>query len=181
MWIEAFADKEKKSKEFDEKKEKEKIREHLEFSEKKEILREKLEATKKINNLKASVEVGFISVELAKILSNSIDNIDQDIEIKAIFDKIDEMESIKNIDHILPINLRLNKEEIKDALNNENNKKILLQKIDNSLIHLYNTTHPFADYSIINFSSIVQFFNKNLVVVQENLIDIKNDLITKNI
>lgn len=181
MWIEAFADKEKKSKEFDEKKEKEKIREQLEFSEKKEILREKLEAAKKINNLKASVEAGFISVELAKILSQSVDNIDQGLEIKAIFDKIDEMENIKNIDHILPINLRLNKEEIKDALNNEDKKKILLQKIDNSLIHLYNTTHPFADYNIINFSSIIEFFNKNLVIVQENLIDIKNDLITKNI
>lgn len=103
-----------------------------------------------------------------------------DLEIEKIFEKIDEIENIKNIDKLLPPNLRLSKEEYISAINNLNQRIAILSKIDQALIYLYqqNSSHNIWWFDM--FAGIMYLLNKNLQIVQWNYIDIKTNLESKN-
>jgi hypothetical protein len=62
-------------------------------------------------------------------------------DIKIIFDKIDEIEFIENIESILPKQLRITKEEYLIALKDPNKRIDLIKKLDNTLEHIYNHLH----------------------------------------
>lgn len=102
-----------------------------------------------------------------------------DKQIEEIFEKIDEIESIKAIDKILPKELRISKEEYIWALNNVNQRIITLAKIDEALYYLYQSNWTDDVWGFNMFAWIFSLLNKNLQIVQWNYIDIKNDLESK--
>jgi hypothetical protein len=69
-----------------------------------------------------------------------------------MLDKIDEIEDLKDIDKILPKNLRLTKEEYLIALKNKNARVKILIKINNSLDYIYNSTHVDEFMNIFDLS-----------------------------
>lgn len=135
---------------------------------------ESVDAQFDLGKLKVLVEQWI----LTKTVFESIKNwgILDDEEIREIFEKIDCIENIKDIDNMLPKLLRISKEEYIAARNDENSRQSALQKIDNALTHLYHYSHPWSWFGFDLFSSLYMMFDKNLRVVQENTIDIKYSL-----
>jgi len=100
-------------------------------------------------------------------------------EIEEIFDKIDEIESTKDIDHILPKTLRITKEDYKNSLSNDDIRKKTIQKLNSALSIIVRKINPNSWVGISIFWWFLYAIDKKLVKVQENNIDIKNSL--KNI
>ncbi len=175
MSIEKFKEKEKiKKKEKDENEKKNEIVRVLQFEKEKKEIIEVLKHKKKLAYLKSLIEKWQISIKIAKniiewkCLNNE--------NINEMLDKIDEIEDLKDIDKILPKNLRLTKEEYLIALKNKNARVKILIKINNSLDYIYNSTHVDEFMNIFDLSWILTLFNSQLKKVQENTIDIKISL-----
>lgn len=99
-------------------------------------------------------------------------------EIEVIFEKIDAIDHVPEIERILPKNFRLTKDEYVDALTDDAKRKIALQKIEGALTYLYEYSNPNVLSSTLGvFFSGFMVLNKNLVFVQENTIDIKYSLL----
>ncbi|MCK9272693.1 hypothetical protein M0P65_04055 [Candidatus Gracilibacteria bacterium] len=154
------------------------IAKNLEFSKEKQVLLEKIDKEKKLTYLKSLVERGLINITTAEhiVEGEALDN----VQIKEIFEKIDEIEEIQNIESILPKYLRISKEDYIKALEDSIFRKEILKKLDNSLLYLYNSSNKFP-LGIINFfSGLMRSLDKNqknTVKVQENTIDIKRSLV----
>ncbi len=160
-----------------------------ERKEEEEILEK--ERQEKLRNFEKQLETSRLKIDLMKLkdlildwtlpeslLDNILDSkILDSQDIKIIFDKIDEIEFIENIESILPKQLRITKEEYLIALKDPNKRIDLIKKLDNTLEHIYNHLH-WSDMFWLNLFSFIYFiFDKNLKKIQENSIDIKNSLI----
>lgn len=173
MSIEHISHREKEIKKIDEEQEKEKIRKQLEHSKEKKKLINIIDTSKDISFLKSLIERWLISVDVANTI---IEWIEFDSEqIKEIFEKIDEIEHVKDVEKLLPKELRITKEEYITALWNENYRKATITKLNWALDYIYHTTHPFNS-SFINLSYIIVLLNQNLSKIHSNTIDIKRDL-----
>ena len=95
-------------------------------------------------------------------------------EIKEIFDKIDEIEDIKNIDDYLPRSLRITREEYIKAVKDDIFREKTITKLNTSLVLLSNKINPDSAVWLNLFSWFVTVLDKNLIRIQENTIDIKN-------
>ncbi len=150
---------------------------------------EKKEKDEFIRSYERRVELGRTKIDLEKlrilvekwvisegqldiILKNEI-LITSDIE--DIFQKIDEILAIKDIDKYLPAEYRLTKEEYLSALKDDNIRIQIIGKLDKALVHIYELSHPDQIW-LDMFSSIYLIFEKNLKLIQENTIDIKDSL-----
>lgn len=174
MSIEGIQEKERKIREKTEEERKIEITQEIERRHEKERLFEIFEKDKKLTFLKAMIERGLIQPNTAEAMITGEDLEVEEIEM--IFEKINEIEDVKNIDDILPKELRVNRDEYVAALKDEEVRVKLLTKIDASLGHLYQIAHP-NDFSIVDFfSHFIGALNRNLVKVQENTIDIKRSL-----
>jgi inorganic pyrophosphatase len=62
--------------------------------------------------------------------------------VEIIFQKIDEIENIENIDEYLPKEYRITKEEYKNALSNDIFRVQIITKINVALSIIYNQIKP---------------------------------------
>lgn len=181
MWIEAWALKEsdKKKKEISERQQLQvekwtaKIKQLKEKEDREEKV-EKENLEKNMDEVLWLVEKWVISKDTAK---NIVEGKEIDEEtIKEIFDKIDEIEDIKDIDSIIPKELRISKEDYTKAITDDIFRVQTLTKIESSLTLLANKL-TWNNISSVNlFSGFLTILDKNLVKVQENTIDIKDCL-----
>lgn len=165
---------EKKKKELSEKEIQESNKKRLEYKKTKEKISTQVDTEESLMNLKDLVEKWIISKETAK---NIIDweNIDEEV-IQEMFNKINEIEDIKDIDNYLPAELRITKEEYKQALNDDIFRVQTITKLDSALTLLANQINPESAMWLNLFSWFLTVLDKNLVKVQENTIDIKDNL-----
>lgn len=155
---------------------KQQIEKSLEFSKEKGEILARIGKKKELAFLKSLVERGLLGLHAAEIIASSVSL--ETYEIEAIFEKIDAIEQIPEVEKILPKAFRLSKEEYVGALESEAMRKVALQKIDEALTHIYEYGNPNSLGATLGiFFSGFMMLNKNLVLVQEHTIDIKNSLI----
>ena len=153
------------------------IARQLEFSHEKQRLLQRIEKDKKLAHLKSLVERGVIRSDIIEriIAGEALDGKD----VREIFEKIDEIEQVTNIDEILPSSLRITKEEYLLALDDDAARRQSLQKLDQSLDHLYHSAHPYVSGITSLFSSVFDFLSKNgktVMKIQGNVIDVKRSI-----
>ena len=154
------------------------IAKNLEFSKEKKVLLEKIDKEKKLTYLKSLVERWLINITTAEHIVEwqKLDN----AQIKEIFEKMDEIEEIQDIENILPKQLRISKDEYIKALEDTIFRQDILIKLDDSLSYLYNSSNKFPLWIINFFSWLMRSLDKNhknTIKVQENTIDIKRSLV----
>ena len=155
---------------------KEEIKKTLIFNKEKNELTATLGKRKELAFLKSLVERWLVGYHAAEIIAAS-ESISTE-EIEAIFEKIDAIEGVPEIERILSKNFRLTKEEYADALADMIKRKTALQKIEAALTHLYEMSNPNGfSVTLGVFFSGFMVLNTHLVMVQENTIDIKRSLI----
>lgn len=181
MWVEAWFLKEsdKKKKEISEE---QKL--HLEkwVNNIKELKnKEKKESEEENENLETTtddilwlVEKWIISEETAKQITEWSE-IDEE-SIKEIFEKIEEMEDLKDIDQYIPDDLRITKEDYSKALIDDVFRVQILTKLDTALTLITNQINPDSVMGLNLFSGFLTVLDKNLILVQENTIDVKDSL-----
>lgn len=158
-----------------EQEQKETIARDLEYQKNKETLLTRIDKDKNLSFLKSLVERGLIGVStVEQVLSNV--HLDSDA-VAEIFEKIDEIEAMRNIDEIFPKIYRVSRDEYLQALEDDKVRTEILAKIDTSLGFIYDNLHPHASMGIIDFfSGFMHILDKNLIKVQEHTIDIKRSL-----
>lgn len=145
------------------------------FSKEKNEVIARLGKKKELAFLKSLVERGLLGFHAAEMIATS-ESLETE-EIEAIFEKIDAIDRVPEIERILPKNLRLTKEEYVDALTDDAKRKEALQKIEGALTHLYEYGNPNGLSATLGvFFSGFMVLNKHLVLVQEHTIDIKRSL-----
>lgn len=155
---------------------KEEIAKSLEFSKEKQEVLERIGKKKELAFLKSLVERGLLGLHAAQIIASN-DSLESE-DIESIFEKIDAIESVPEIDKMLPGHLRLTKDEYAEAVENTDARTAALEKIDAALTHLYEYGNPNGATATLGvFFSGFMMMGKNLVKVQENTIDIKDSLL----
>ncbi len=150
---------------------KEENKKQLEYKIQREKILVKIETENNLEYLKDLLNTWIVSNETAqKIIEwKEISN----IEIKEIFEKINQIEEIKNINNYIPKEYRINKEDYIKAINDEDFREETFKKLDFVLWLLVKQIIP-DNYSWLNlFSWFIWFLDKNLIKIQENTIDIK--------
>lgn len=170
---------EAREREKSEQEQKQEIQRQLEFLREKKSLTERREKDKKLAYLKSLIERGLVSLPTAEHIVQGEEL--ETHELQAIFDKIDEIEEVTDIDDILPKILRVTKDEYISAIQDGSVRSDILARLDQSLDYLYNSTHSHASAGVVQFlSSILHSFdvkNHRVNQVQGNIIDIKRDLL----
>lgn len=176
MSIEAWKlkEQENKKKKLSEKEVTENSKKIIEHQKVKEHISVEIEAEENLTNLKDLVEKWIITKEVAEKVINK-EGISEDI-IKEIFEKIDQIDEIKNIDQYIPAELRITKEDYSKALNNDIFRVQIITKLDSALALLSNKINPDSAMGLNLFSGFLTVLDKNLILVQENTIDVKESL-----
>ena len=176
MSIEAWKikEQEKEKKSFNEKdRQKEELRQR-EYQKIKEKINITAKTDKDLEELKELFSKWLISKEtLDSIIKWK--NIAKD-EIDEIFNKIDEIEVLKEIDKYLPKELRITKDEYLKAIKDPIFKTQVLVKINTALTIISNQITWDSPLWLNLFSWYLMLLDKNLFLVQENTIDIKESL-----
>ena len=97
-------------------------------------------------------------------------------EVEKIFEKIDEIESIDDIDDYLPKEMRVTKEEYAAATHDDDTLIQVEGKIHRALTHLSQSANPQIWGSVNIFSSFLTMLDKNLITIQEHHIDMQDSL-----
>lgn len=100
-------------------------------------------------------------------------------EIQEIFEKIDEMDVIPDIDKFLPKNLRITKEQYLCALEDEVIRGQVLSTLDEALTCLYRESRadmPGIASIFADIFSILSQKKKMIMKIQGNVIDVKRSL-----
>lgn len=176
MWIEGWISNEqdKKQKELTEKEEKQESQKQVEFKKTKEKIVVEIEAENDLFQLKELVDSWVITKETAEKVIEWVDIWEE--TIKEIFDKIDKMEEIKDIDKYIPDELRISKEDYFKALTDDIFRVQIITKLDSALTLIANKINPDSAMWLNLFSGFLTVLDKNLILVQENTIDVKDSL-----
>lgn len=176
MWIESWAlnEEEKKKKKLSEKDIQENNLKNLEHKKIKEKISVEIKTEKELDKLKNLIEKWIISKETAEKIVEWKD-VWEEI-IKEIFEKIDQIEEIKDIDKYIPEHLRVTKEDYSKALNDDIFRVQLITRLDSSLALIANKINPDSAMWLNLFSWFLTVLDKNLIIVQENTIDVKDSL-----
>lgn len=157
-----------------EKDQKEELTRSLEFKSVKERLFHDLDQKKQLQFLKSLVERGLLGVHTAELIA--ADEALDTKEIEEIFEKIDTIDAVRNIDRIIPVELRLTKEEYVAALENPADRTNAITKLEQALRFIADTHSPRSSSPTSTVYSFFSILDKNLRIVQENTIDIKRSL-----
>lgn len=176
MGIEAWILKESENKKklLSEKEISENNKKTLDHKKVKEKISVEIESEESLMNLKDLVEKWIITKETAEKVIEWVD-IWKDI-IKEIFEKIDQMEGIKDISQYIPDELRITKEDYSKALTDDIFRVQTITKLDSALVILSNKINPDSAMWLNLFSGFLTVLDKNLILVQENTIDVKDSL-----
>ena len=172
------ADDEKKKKKLTEDELKAQLDKQNFFLKKKEKIEIKVETETSIQDLKELVKRWIISNEQAKkILDNEFLESD---EIREMFEKIKQIEEIKNISRYIPKELLVNVEEYKKAVKDKSARKDVLDKYEQVLNIVANQINWTSMAWMSIFATFLHILDKNLIIIQENTIDLKESLIKIN-
>jgi len=176
MWIESGAlnEEEKKKNKLSEKEIQDNLLKTLEHQKVKEKISVEIQAEEDLANLKELVEKGIITKDIAEQIIDWEDIGEE--AIKEIFEKIDQIDEIKDIDKYIPEELRVTKEDYSKALSDDIFRVQLITRLDSSLTLLANKINPDSAMWLNLFSGFLTVLDKNLIIVQENTIDIKENL-----
>lgn len=177
MSIEAWKLKDKEQKDSiinQEENQKKQLKKALEHKKVKEKISVEIESEKQILNLKELVDKWVISNETKEKIDNWID-IWEDV-VNFIFEKIDEIENVNEIDKYLPKELRISHDEYIRALHDDIFRVQTITKLNSALTLLYNQINPNSVTWLSIFSWYLLVLDKNLIKIQENTIDIKYNL-----
>ena len=161
--------------------EKQKIEEQKEkIYKESEERKKKLEESEIVRKIKTKLEDLKLDINLSE--NEVIDEIKQVIEthniteedLNNILEKIDEILDVVEKKEILPKRLIFTKKEYLEALKNGKIRKILLKKLDNILDYTSESLQPTDNLFLL----VGYFFltDKNLQIVHDNCIDIKENL-----
>ncbi|MDD5770560.1 MAG: hypothetical protein PHE25_06320 [Candidatus Gracilibacteria bacterium] len=164
-------EKKKKVEKEDLKKQEDKLQEARILKERNDILSI---SDKSLQDLESLLDKGIISENTFKDILKGKEI--SKTQIEEIFDKIDQIEDIKDIDKYLPKNLRISKEEYKQALEDTIVRTQVLTKINTALTIIVEQINPSSGIGLNLFSGFLTVLDKNLILVQENTIDIKDSL-----
>ena len=171
----AYSEQEKKKKKIDDIKIKEQEKKIIDHHKTKEYIKTEIDTEEKLHSLHELVDKWVLSQEhVDKIIA--WEDFDEDI-IKDIFDKIDEVEELKDIDKYLPASLRITKEDYHTALHDDIFRVQTITKLETALTLLSQQINPDTAWWINLFSGFLMMLDKNLVKVQEHTIDIKDNLV----
>ena len=176
MWIESGAlnEEEKKKNKLSEKEIQDNLLKTLEHQKVKEKISVEIQAEEDLANLKELVEKGIITKDVAEQIIEWEDIGEE--AIKEIFKKIDQIDEIKDIDKYIPEELRVTKEDYSKALSDDIFRVQLITRLDSALTLLANKINPDSTMWLNLFSGFLTVLDKNLIIVQENTIDIKENL-----
>ncbi len=150
---------------------------NLEFSKEKKVLLEKIEKDKKLAYLKSLVERWLIRPSTVEhIIAGTELN---SAEIREIFEKIDEIEQVANIEEILPAQFRITKEAYLAALEDPMVREQVLTTLNGALDTLYLQTHSHATGIVTLFTDIFGLLSekhKTITKIQGNVIDMKRSV-----
>lgn len=173
---ETYSDQEKKEKK-DKKKQQEK-RDSKEYSKRLEKNKLKLD----LQQLKELVEQWIVDKQLFEsikkdnqISPEEFQEVINDVDIRALFEKLDEIEKFEDIDNILPPNTRVSKQEYLAALHDPTQRDQVMAKFNASLNIIF-TNYKWSISKRNMFSRYVGLLNESLIPLQENIIDLKNSL-----
>lgn len=139
-----------------------------------EKTRSKEQTHEDLQKLEELVKKWIISQESAdKIKSSKI--ISKQV-IEEMFDKIDEIENIKNVDQYLPSNLRITKQEYLQAVENKIFRIQTITKLNMALNFISEQIPGNSSWYVDLFVWFLSVLDKNLILLQENTIDIKENL-----
>lgn len=171
----AHIEKDKNIEKLSEQEQKEIIVKNMEYEKQKEMLFLRIEKAKNLSFLKSLIERGLIGVSTAKQV---LDDTNLDTEaILEIFTKIDEIESMQDVDVLFPKIYRISQEEYVQAMEDSVFREQILMKINDSLWFIHSSLHPNNTMGILgSFFGFMTILDKNLVRIQENTIDIKRSL-----
>jgi hypothetical protein len=178
MPIEAgkLKEEENKKKKLTEKENKENNKKILEHKKTKEKISVEIEADENLDSLKNLIQKWIITEKTAeKIIA--WENIDEKI-VTQIFEQIGKIEAIKDVDKYLPKELRITKEEYSKALHDDIFRTKTITKLDSALTLLSHQVNPDTAMWLNLFSGFLTILDKNLILIQEHNIDIKNNLKT---
>lgn len=165
---------EKKKVRLSEKQKKAEKKRQLEFRKTKEKIQAEIQTEEDIFALQKLVEKRVVDKDTIKNISSGKE-IDKKI-IEQIFQKIEEIENIDDIENYIPPSLKITKEDYLKATKDEIFRLQTLTKIDASLVIIYDKINPETSFGINLFSGFLTILDKNLVIIQENSIDIKDSL-----
>jgi len=150
----------------------------IKMQKQKEVNREEEAISDDLQKLRDLLEKHVIDDALVnKVMKQA--ELDHD-EVETIFEKIDEIESIDNIDDYLPKDMRVTKQEYAAATHDDTQLKIVEAKIHTALTHLAHTAAPSQWGSVNLFSWFLTMLDKNLITIQEHHIDMKDSLDPSN-
>ncbi len=97
-------------------------------------------------------------------------------EVQEIFEIIDSLDQNEKIDSYVPQDLRITKDDYQKALRDEDQRIVVLEKLDTALTHISRHIDSWSWPSLNLFSWFLAILDKNLVAIQEGHIDIKESL-----
>lgn len=143
----------------------------LEFKKQKEFISVELEVENDLHYLKDMINSWFVSQETARKIIDWVQISNE--EIKDIFDKINQIEEVKEIDKYLPREYRITQEQYFKAISDDIFRVQVLTKLDSALALLSKQIVPDRAMGLNLFSWFIWVLDKNLILIQENTIDIK--------
>lgn len=143
----------------------------LEFKKQKEFISVELEVENDLHYLKDMINSWFVSQETARKIIDWVQISNE--EIKDIFDKINQIEEVKEIDKYLPREYRITQEQYFKAISDDIFRVQVLTKLDSALALLSKQIVPDTAMGLNLFSWFIWVLDKNLILIQENTIDIK--------
>lgn len=165
---------EKKLKEKSKKAELEAEKNQIKFKEKKEKIEISETTWELLLELEELVVEWVITADTAKKI-NAWEVLTKD-EINDMFEKIKQIENIKNIEDYIPKNLIVSKQEYTKAINDKEERKNVLKKLNNTLSIVADNITGTPVPAINIFANFIELLDKNLILIQENTIDLKNTL-----
>lgn len=175
MSFEGANEQQEKKKRLESEKHEEEKAEWRERYRKKEIFATLFEKKKLLQFLKSMVERGLLKPRTARAIMAHKEV--ETKELEEMFTKIDAIEAIRNVEKILPNNLRLTKEEYASALKNDANRTQAIKKIEQALYFIANSHSPRSSSPVSAFLSFFAVLDTNLRTVQEHTIDLKRSLL----
>ncbi len=170
----AYNEQEKKKKKIDEKEKSEFQQKQVEHKKMKEYIETETETEENLHKLHDLVEEGVLTKEQAEHIADG-EELTQD-DVREIFDKIDEMEELKDVDKYLPAKLRITKDDYYRAMTDDIFRVQTLIKLDTALTIIWQQIVPDSSAWVNLFSWLLTMLDKNLVLLQENTIDVKQNL-----
>ena len=170
----AYNEKEKKKKELEKKEITDFEKKQFEQQKTKEYIEAETQTEDNLHKLHELVDQGLLTQQQAEHIADW-DELTTD-EVQEIFDKIDEIEDIKDVDKYLPAELRITKEDYSKAMIDDVFRVQIINKLDSSLSVIWQQILPNSSSWVNLFLWLLSVLDNNLIILQENTVDIKLNL-----